>query len=121
MQGLDDVTPAAGNELLGHLSLRAPTSLCARPGGPDLSHPGGMPGILREMQTRMNLLLLHALPLLLWGGLAAEPVGRAGRELRQEAEVQGWGWDWGWGLRAGAWGWSHPGILQLAPWPCRRR
>lgn len=46
-----------------------------------------MPGIPREMRTRMNLLLLRALPLLLWGGLAAEPVGRAGRELRQEAEA----------------------------------
>ncbi|XP_017204558.2 matrix metalloproteinase-28 isoform X2 [Oryctolagus cuniculus] len=38
------------------------------------------------MRTRVGL-LLHALPLLLWGGLDAEPVGRVGRELRQEAEA----------------------------------
>nr|XP_017204558.1 matrix metalloproteinase-28 isoform X2 [Oryctolagus cuniculus] len=38
------------------------------------------------MRSRVGL-LLHALPLLLWGGLDAEPVGRVGRELRQEAEA----------------------------------
>ncbi|XP_036307086.1 matrix metalloproteinase-28 isoform X2 [Pipistrellus kuhlii] len=32
-------------------------------------------------------LLLRALPLLLWGGLGARPPGRAGRELRREAEA----------------------------------